>query len=223
MKAMLIAGALLVIPVASDAMCYRLLDRAGETVYQDTAPPWSRELPAPPEARAARSASEARGERLVIANERCLSGAPASRQQSIGEMGNAGIRAIAERSDRVRAERTEQQVIDQRIAQRRAEDAAASRAAQAQADRVAAASRVGIPSLDFRAYCARLAEFGGGSYSTQQYCLERERSALNDLSRMTVDQRAMSYCTRLVQVGESGYSTLKYCLEREMKAKPLIQ
>lgn len=77
----------------------------------------------------------------------------------------------------------------------------------------------GVPTFDTVAYCRKVSEVGGGSYSVEKTCRDMEADARSELSARNIPSRIYDYCKQVAEVGGGGsYSTMNTCVDMESKS-----
>jgi len=74
-----------------------------------------------------------------------------------------------------------------------------------------------LPRYDVRAYCATIAEAGGGSDMIRVGCLKNEQDSYNTIKQRWehVPVRAQDYCISIAEAGGGTYMILNGCLRNE--------
>lgn len=77
-----------------------------------------------------------------------------------------------------------------------------------------------LPRFDVEGYCEDVAEFGGGSHSIYNGCIDMEQQAYNRLKDdwPTLSARVRNYCTEIGSFGGESYSTMMGCVDMETQA-----
>ncbi len=77
-----------------------------------------------------------------------------------------------------------------------------------------------VPRFDVESYCEDVAEFGGGSHSIYNGCVDMEQQAYNRLKAdwPSLSTRVRDYCTEIGTVGGPSYSTMQGCVDMETQA-----
>jgi hypothetical protein len=71
-------------------------------------------------------------------------------------------------------------------------------------------------TFDIDAYCARVADAGGGSYQIEEMCRQQEADA-REAMRST-EQRIATYCARVADAGGGSYQIYNMCVDQEEAA-----
>jgi len=69
---------------------------------------------------------------------------------------------------------------------------------------------------DIEQYCRKIYGDRGGNRRAMQTCLQQERSARAELSRMTVPVDLMEYCRKLSASTGGSYSVMLTCVQKEL-------
>lgn len=80
-----------------------------------------------------------------------------------------------------------------------------------------------IPRFDTVAYCARVADAGGGSYQIEETCRQLEEDAQKTLIWAEVPLKIMAYCSGVAKAGGGSYAILATCADQEIAAKQRLQ
>lgn len=77
-----------------------------------------------------------------------------------------------------------------------------------------------LPRFDVEGYCEEIAEFGGGSHSIYNGCIDMEQQSYNRLKDdwPTLSARIRNYCTEIGTFGGESYSTMQGCVDMETQA-----
>lgn len=75
-----------------------------------------------------------------------------------------------------------------------------------------------IPVYDTAAYCEKIGDTAGGSYSIEATCRSLEREAKADVESMSIPERTLNYCDRIGETAGGSYQIFKTCVEQESEA-----
>jgi hypothetical protein len=78
---------------------------------------------------------------------------------------------------------------------------------------------LGAHAYDIEAYCQQVGAAAGGGAQLEAACREQERTAQNNISRMSVPSHVMKYCQEVGQSAGGSYRFMEECIKEESKAK----